>query len=44
VKKKNTTMVTTFAGSYGMAMLFLATPSLQPLHNGLVKGDVEGFY
>jgi hypothetical protein len=32
------------AGSHGMAMLYLATPSLQPLCDGLVKGAVEGFY
>jgi hypothetical protein len=29
---------------HGMAMLYLATPSLQPLHDGLVERAVEGFY
>ena len=28
-------MVMPFAGSFGMAMSFLATPSLQPLHDRL---------
>jgi len=37
-------MVTPFAGSYGMAVLFLATPSLQPLRDGLFEDSVEGFY
>ncbi len=27
-----------------VAILFLATPSLQPLRDGLVEGAVEGFY
>jgi hypothetical protein len=27
-----------------VVILFLATPSLQPLRNGLVEGAVEGFY
>jgi hypothetical protein len=37
-------MVTPFAGSYGMALSFLATPLLQPLCDGLFEGSVEGFY
>ena len=36
-------MVTPFAGSYGIAVSLLATPSLQPLRDGLFKGSVEGF-
>jgi len=43
-EKNKITMVTPFAGSYGMAMSFLATPSLQPLRDGLFEGSVEGFY
>jgi len=43
-KKKKITMGTPFAGSYGMAMSFLATPLLQPLRDELFKGSVEGFY
>jgi len=27
-----------------VVILFLATPSLQPLRDGLVEGAVEGFY
>jgi hypothetical protein len=27
-----------------VVILFLATPSLQPLRGGLVEGAVEGFY
>jgi hypothetical protein len=37
-------MVNPFAGSYGMAIYFLATPSLQPSRDGLVEGSVEGCY
>jgi hypothetical protein len=37
-------MVMPFAGSFGVAMSFLATPSLQPLRDGLFEGSVEGFY
>ena len=37
-------MVMPFAGSYSMAVSFLATPSLQPLRDGLSEGSVEEFY
>ena len=37
-------MVKPVAGSHGMAMLYLATPLLQPLCDGLVESAVEGFY
>jgi hypothetical protein len=37
-------MVKPVAGSHGMDMLFLATPLLQPLRDGLVEGAVKGFY
>ena len=43
-KKNKITMVKPFAGSHGMAMLFLAAPSLQLLRVGLVERAVEGFY
>jgi hypothetical protein len=35
--KKNTTMVEPFARPSGMAMVLLAAPPWQPLHNELVK-------
>ena len=38
------TMVMPFAESYGVAVSFLATPSLQPLCVGLFKGSNKGFY
>jgi hypothetical protein len=44
LRENNITMVKPVAGSHGMDMLYLATPSLQPLRDGLVEGDVEGFY
>jgi hypothetical protein len=44
LRKNNITMVKPVAGSHGMAMLYLATPSMQPLCNGLVKGAVKRFY
>ena len=43
-KKNKITMVKPFAGSHGMAMLYLAASSLQPLRDGLVERAVEGFY
>ncbi len=43
-KKNKITMVKPFAGSHGMAMLYLAAPSLQPLCVELVERTVEGFY
>jgi hypothetical protein len=36
-------MVKPLAVSHGMGMLFLATPSLQPLRDRLVERVVEGF-
>ena len=43
-REKNITMVKPFAGSHGMAMLYLAASSLQPLRDGLVERAAEGFY
>ena len=37
-------MVMPLAGSHDMAMLYLDTPLLQPLCDGLVERTVEGFY
>jgi hypothetical protein len=42
--KKNITMVDLFAWSSGMAMILIASPLWQPLHNGLVEGADKGFY
>jgi hypothetical protein len=42
--KKNITMVEPFAWSSSMAMVLIANPSRQPLHNGLVEGADKGFY
>jgi hypothetical protein len=42
--KKNITMVEPFAWSSGMAIVLIASPSRQPLCNGLVEGADEGFY
>ncbi len=33
-----------FSGSSGIAILNIASPPWQPLHDGLVKGPYEGFY
>ena len=33
-----------FAGSNGMAMLYLAASSLQPFRDGLVEHAAKGFY
>jgi hypothetical protein len=43
-QKKNMTVVELFAWSSGMAMVLIANPSWQPLFNGLVKRNEEGFY
>jgi hypothetical protein len=40
----NITMVEPFAWSSGMAMVFMANRSRQPLCNGLVEGADKGFY
>jgi hypothetical protein len=37
------TMVKPFRGSHGMAKLYLAAPSLQPLRVELIERSVEGF-
>jgi hypothetical protein len=42
--KKNITMVELFAWSSGMAIVLIANPLWQPLHNRLVEGTDEGFY
>jgi hypothetical protein len=42
--KKNITMVEPFTWSSSMAIVFIANPSRQPLHNGLVKGIRILFY
>jgi hypothetical protein len=43
-KKMNSTMVGPFAGSSGMAAVFKAAPSRQPLCDGLVDSTVERFF
>ncbi len=42
-QKKNITMVKPFTGSFGMAMLFLATPLLQPAHDGWLRVLLKDF-
>ena len=37
-------MADPLAGSSGIAIVNIASPPWQPLHNGLVKGLYEGFY
>jgi hypothetical protein len=37
-------MVEPFAESSGMAMVFIATPSRQPLRDGIAEGADEGRY
>ncbi len=43
-RKKNITMVDPIDGSSGMAIVNIATPSRQPLPDGLAEGPYEGFY
>ena len=43
-KKMNTTMADPIAGSSGMAIVNIASPTWQRLRNGLVKSPFEGFY
>jgi hypothetical protein len=43
-EKKNITMMELIAWSSGMAMVFTANPSQQPLCNGLVEGADKRFY
>ena len=37
-------MADLFAGSSGIAIVNIASPLWQPLHDGLVKGPYEEFY